>query len=487
MWKFFDRRYSHLTTRVWVACFPAVIAGFLLSFSPFAVLILVFGLVLARKWLFFYSILFLLALLRTFLAPGPPELLTAGRYAMLGEIVGSPTVGRRAQNFLLSADGRKILVYAEADRILLAGDWVKVHGDLRRISTDGFMQYWARRGVNQSLSAMYTGGVEVIQGGTGLDAIGMNWRITTISRLRRHTNANTASIAMGVVAGQQGLVDKELYHAMQRTGTLHLLSTSGMNVLLVAGVAVWILRQFRIPMVAIAIVMLAILAIYAAAAGSRPPVVRASCIVAIFSLFVLLKQKPDAISILFAVATGLLFVDPSQLYDAGFQLSFVCVFALLLFAMPAFRLVAKFSNSLKAHRYVKLLVRGAGSALAVTVVASFGSIPLVATHFGMTSLISPIANLLTGIAVPFIYAGVMLSWLASFVSDSLSRGFDLMLTQYPCMWVDWVNRTLAKPSFAAIEYQPIPGWISAGILIGILLVSKPPSRTKQELLESDTM
>ena len=301
-----------------------------------------------------------------------------------------------------------------------------------------------------------------------MEAIGTSWRKETISRLRRNTDVNTASIAMGVVAGQQGLVNKELYSAMQRTGTLHLLSTSGMNVLLVAGAAVWFLRQFRIPFITIAIAILAILVIYAAAAGMRPPVVRASWIVAIFALFVLIKQKPDAISVLFLVAAGLLFSDPLQIYDVGFQLSFVCVYSLLLFSLPAYRKISVWTKGLNLNRYAYWVVRSTASALAVTLVASVGSAPLIAAHFGMTSLISPIANLLTGVAIPFIYVGVTLSWLASFVSDSLSRGFDLMFTQYPCLWLDWINRTLAKPSFVAIEYNPIPGWVATAILLGIL-------------------
>ncbi len=486
MWEYFDKRYSHLTSRFWVACFPAVASGILIPIYPISILIMVFGLLISKRYLFAYSILFFLALFRGFFMPSAPEPLQAGRYTIEGQIVETPNLGPKAQRFTMQTKDRRIVVYTEANRSLFAGDWVRVNGDLRRITEPGLKEYWERRGINQKIGAMFTGSVEVIQPTFGFESIGSHWRNETVNRLRRNTDKNTAAIAMGVVAGQQGLVSKELYSAMQRTGTMHLLSTSGMNVLLVAFAVSFLLRQFSLPMPIIAIGILAVLLIYAAATGSRPPVIRASWIAAIFLLSTtLLEEKPDGISVLFLVATGILFVDPIQIFDVGFQLSFVCVFSMLLFCAPLFRFIERKLPRKRFWRPFHLFLRSSMSAIAVTLVASLGSAPIVATHFGVTSIISPIANLLTSIAIPFIYAGVTLSWLASFFSDTLSRGFDVAFTYLPCWWVEKVNMNLSQLPFAAIEYEPIPSWITGIALILILLMSRPPKRQLEDLYKTD--
>jgi len=68
---------------------------------------------------------------------------------------------------------------------------------------------------------------------------------------------------------------------------------------------------------------------YAFLTGGRPSVVRATIMTVVFLASFILEKEFDAFNTLCLAAMIILMINPLNLFDVGFQLSFVCVFVIL--------------------------------------------------------------------------------------------------------------------------------------------------------------
>ncbi|MCW5946241.1 MAG: ComEC/Rec2 family competence protein [Fimbriimonadales bacterium] len=440
---------------------------------------------MSRRHLWLSFALMLMGFSRALFAPTPGPELAPGHYEVTGYVSETPNLRLRSQSFVLRSESRSILVTARSSQWLMAGDYVQVTGNVAPIKGES-IRYWEKRGVSQSMYVVFGGSVELLEPGKGLGAIGSEWRTSTWNRLLRHLPKERAGLAMGIVAGQQGLVSQSVHQNMKRAGTMHLLATSGFNVLLIAGVLMFLLSHLPIPRTVQCILAIVLLVIYCFAVGSKPPVLRATVMAGSFFAIQALKRTPDTLSLLGLAALLFSMYEPAAVFDAGFQLSFVAVASLILFVPSANRWIVSKTSRIR-NRTMQIATRWIAVALIVTVIAQLGSAPILAAHFGQVSLIAPIANLLTATAVPFVYLGVGLGQLFSYVSEPLSHGFDFSLAGSACAWIDWINATLASPHWAAVELRPIPAWAAAAGVGGLFAVSRPYRIRKEEMSDEDIL
>src|SRR5258708_29979932 len=132
----------------------------------------------------------------------------------------------------------------------------------------------------------------------------------------------------------------------------------------------------------------------------------------------LLRRPSDLINSLFGAALIILIWQPQQLFQAGFQLSFLVVLCIILMVPIlhnlARRVVAPdplLPDQLRTHwpSWVLVPLRFGGDTLATSLAAWLGSLPLVAYYFHVCTPVSTPANLL---AVP-LCALVLMSNLGS--------------------------------------------------------------------------
>jgi len=69
--------------------------------------------------------------------------------------------------------------------------------------------------------------------------------------------------------------------------------------------------------------------------GWQTPVVRAAAGLTLFLAARYLYRRQRLLNLLAAVAIAFLVLDPEQLFDTSFQLSFLCVIAIAALAVPA--------------------------------------------------------------------------------------------------------------------------------------------------------
>src|SRR6266699_1537666 len=114
-----------------------------------------------------------------------------------------------------------------------------------------------------------------------------------------------------------------------RTGVIHVLAISGQHLVVLAGF-LWLLSRvfgFRRRHAALGIAL--VLIGYALLTGGRPPVMRAAWVVAVYCGGILL-QRPVAHANAFALGwIGVAVMNPSDIFNAGCQLSFLAVAVLV--------------------------------------------------------------------------------------------------------------------------------------------------------------
>jgi competence protein ComEC len=127
--------------------------------------------------------------------------------------------------------------------------------------------------------------------------------------------------------------------------------------------------------------------IYTFLVGGGSSVVRAAVMSSIFLMSFVIEREQDTLNTLAAAALAILIFDPGQLFDVGFQLSFVCVMALVKGAPVLLAPLA----ACQWHK--RPVVWFFVESLAVSIAAGLGSAGMIAYYFGMITPVGLLANI----------------------------------------------------------------------------------------------
>jgi competence protein ComEC len=202
----------------------------------------------------------------------------------------------------------------------------------------------------------------------------------------RNSSDLTAGILDAMVLGSKDHIPPFIYHAMVKSGTVHILVVSGFNVGLVAGVIILLLRLARVPRKARFFSAVILIIFYCLITGASTPVVRATVMAVIFMSAYFLKRDPDIYNSLSVAAIGILAFNPRQLFDLGFQLSFVSVFS-IVWLYPRLRALTRLGE-LNA-RFIRWPLEG----FLVSFSAWLGTMGLIAYNFRFFSPVTALANI----------------------------------------------------------------------------------------------
>ena len=196
-----------------------------------------------------------------------------------------------------------------------------------------------------------------------------------------------ASLAQAIFLGERKDIPDYLNAAFARTGTMHLIAISGINLSIFAGMglsfAVCLLgrRRFIYVWVAIAGVWA-----YAALTGMYPPVFRAAAMATIFLLAEYFGRQGSALVAITFAGAVMVAIDPFVLWSVSFQLSFISMAGLILFA-PAIQAwgQARLEPLVQRHLHLQGPADFAISSAAVTLGATLATWPLTAHSFAILS------------------------------------------------------------------------------------------------------
>jgi len=209
-----------------------------------------------------------------------------------------------------------------------------------------------------------------------------------------------AGLARALILGDRSDLTDELTDDFRGAGIAHILSVSGLHVTCLAAALDFLLRRF-LSRRASFFLMAPLLVFYAALVGFSGPIVRAVVMYLAFRFAPLTGRPSDGLSALAASMLLMLAVNPLQVGDAGFILSFSAMAGLVLLGSPMNRLLRVSSAPRWAGPFL--------TAFTASIAATLAILPAQVNLFGAAQPYGPLVNL---VAVPLTTAAMPLMFLA---------------------------------------------------------------------------
>ncbi|MEP6615187.1 MAG: ComEC/Rec2 family competence protein [Ginsengibacter sp.] len=165
--------------------------------------------------------------------------------------------------------------------------------------------------------------------------------ILGILKTRLHGHERELSIAEALLIGYTEDLDRNLVQAYSNTGVVHIIAISGLHLGLIYVMISWIFQKIpliRRSQVARVIFILSCLWMFSFITGGSASVLRSAVM---FSCIVIGKGIGKGAIIYNSLAASafiLLCYNPYFLWDAGFQLSYLAVFGIVIFQRPLYHL-----------------------------------------------------------------------------------------------------------------------------------------------------
>ncbi len=171
---------------------------------------------------------------------------------------------------------------------------------------------------------------------------GLNKSIKVIIRkhIKEETNVN---ILISIILGDKRNLDQETLNSFAATGTRHILTVSGMHVGIVALILNFLFSFFParnafLKAIKIIFVLTGIW-FYAFLTGYGAAVIRASVMISMVMIGINLRKTTSIFNILFASAFILLLMNPLQLFQLSFILSYAAMLSILIFYNPVYSII----------------------------------------------------------------------------------------------------------------------------------------------------
>lgn len=279
-------------------------------------------------------------------------------------------------------------------------------------------------------------------------------------RLKQIYNKSTYHLLRGLILADRSEIDDQINEDFINVGVIHVLAVSGLHVSYVVIIFLFLFTRLNLQ-VRIILTIIGLL-FFMLLTGSGAPVVRSTLMTSIVLLLPLFGRTSNGLNSLFVAAFILLLINPRDLFDPSFQLSFSAILSLIIIAP----VINKELSSLKMNNFLKYILLFIGTTLS----AQIGTLPFTIAYFSKLSLISIVANIfvipITGIILGLGIVSVVLT----FVSTQIAIYFASLNELISFATLFFINK-LGSLNLSSLNVKPFSlydGFLFY-LLIGLLL------------------
>jgi competence protein ComEC len=275
-------------------------------------------------------------------------------------------------------------------------------------------------------------------------------RANAIAVILRSFTQPTSGILAAALFGNQHFLSQDTAESFRIGGTFHLLVISGLHVAMIALVVSWLTTKLFRSRWLRCVLMIALLWAYALMIGAQPAITRATVMLTFVLIGQLIFRTAPGANTLAASALVLLTWQPHDLFNPGFQLSFLTVAMIVLVTVPLLERIkhlgewqpsaltpypprvprwlkwcaellhwnegefqdemrkapiryrlekaraAKWLSATKRKRILQWVFRWTVTTLLATVIVQLGLLPMMIAQFHRVSFVAPLTNALQG-------------------------------------------------------------------------------------------
>ncbi|MFB0551919.1 MAG: DNA internalization-related competence protein ComEC/Rec2 [Phycisphaerae bacterium] len=334
-------------------------------------------------------------------------------------------------------------------------------------------KYLARKNVFIAASVQSRDGIEILRFAQNDGWSGIFTKLK--SRLRQSAaqallgNVSPEEPSRGLLEalllGYRGNIDSGTYRAFRKTGLLHFISLSGMHLGILIGIIWWLCKTAGLMKPARAVICIVAISIFLLIVPPRAPTLRAAIICCVFCVSFFFHRYSNPINTLSLAALILLLIRPTQLFEAGWQLSFGTVLGILLFANRIhFFLYEKITglswgNKVpKTRPFYRIISKPGPYVLrlfSIGLAAWLGGAGILLYHF---YTITPLASIWTVLVFPMVSTILVLGFLKIilfFLLPTLSTFLGIIVTLLSSSLI-WVVRLMAHLDISEILIGQVP-------------------------------
>lgn len=245
---------------------------------------------------------------------------------------------------------------------------------------------------------------------------------------------NSKALVLALTIGQKKQLSPELKGSFANSGAMHVLAVSGLHVgvlFMILNIILGFLERSQRLKILKVILILMVIWLYSFVAGMSSSVTRASIMFSLINIGTIFRRDISIYNTLAVSAFLMLSINPMELFNVGFQLSFLAVVGIVYFQPKLYSLISVKNWFLDwGYKF-----------LTVSIAAQISTAPIGVYYFNQFPNYFWLTNLLI---VPLVFALVIVSflfiatewvqWLNEFIGWILN-----LLSELTIMWVSLID------------------------------------------------
>ena len=196
------------------------------------------------------------------------------------------------------------------------------------------------------------------------------------------------AILKGIILADRTEINKEIINHFSKTGLIHILAISGSHMAIIFLMILFVLNpifsvKYRNIPIYISLAAIWGFAIFIDYGNS---VVRSCIMITVYYIMIFLQRKPNLLHSLALAGMMILSIDTQQLFDVGFQLSFLAVFGIFWLYKP----ITNHYKPLK-NRAIRFIL----NTFSLSLAAQLTTLPLILFYFHQFSIMSVFINVVS--------------------------------------------------------------------------------------------
>lgn len=250
-----------------------------------------------------------------------------------------------------------------------------------------------------------------------------------------------AALITSVSFGYKGELNDDHKELMKSLGISHVISISGLHLVLVYNV----LRKLLGVKLSLILAL-----VYVLFSGASAPAVRAYIMIVILTFGKIVKRNYNPLASLSLAGIILLLIKPYYIYNIGYVLSFLATLGIILFNKDLNKKLYKLPNSIR-------------NTIAISLSAQILTLPIIILYFNEVSLNFIVGNI---IVIPFINILVVLGNILIFIVDiSTVFNYIMYICHYIVKYIDIIMYKIDSISFDLIYFHYTLAYFYISLLI----------------------